>query len=137
MEKIMTRKQGCLISLTLVAVLCSSPISLSIRPIPNWMIGTKPVILRASWYGVKWAGRKTASGTVFAPSELTVASLHYPLGTMLLLRRAGRLLRVKVTDRGPYVPQRQLDTSEAVAMQLGFVDRGVTLVEVWRLNQLR
>lgn len=37
---------------------------------------------------------------------------------------------VTVTDRGPFIKGRQLDVSEGVARKLGFIKRGIILLEV-------
>ncbi len=83
-------------------------------------------MVTTSWYGKEFAGRKTASGKIFNPLALTAAHPFLPFGTILQLfnPRAGRGVRVMVTDRGPYVRGRQLDVSHAAAKSLGFAQNG-------------
>lgn len=84
-------------------------------------------IVRASWYGPKFHGKIMANGQPFNMHALTVAHRTIPLGTRLILKnpRNGKKVKVRVTDRGPFVRGRQLDVSYAVAQQLGFVEQGV------------
>jgi len=62
-----------------------------------------PAVGVASWYGEKHRGRKTASGTIFNPDEMTCASWHYPFGTRLRVtsQNTGCSVVVTCTDRGP------------------------------------
>jgi len=86
----------------------------------------------ASWYGPKFAGRPTASGEIFDPRKLTAAHKTLPLGTKLIVYypKTGKAVEVRVNDRGPYVPGRHLDLSEAAAEELGLKERGVDTVWV-------
>lgn len=75
----------------------------------------------ASWYGPRFHGKRTASGTRFDQNKMTAASRTLPFGTKLLVKnpRNGQTCRVTITDRGPYVRSRGLDLSRAAARQLG------------------
>ena len=81
----------------------------------------------ASWYGPKFHGRRTASGTRFNMHDYTAAHRTLPLGTVLLVKNLenGRTVKVKVIDRGPYVRGRHLDLSYAAAKRLGMIGKGV------------
>lgn len=63
-----------------------------------------------------------ANGQLFHQTALTVASLDYPLGTVLRLTapRTGRSVLVTVTDRGPWGTRYRLDLSKAAFQALGF-----------------
>lgn len=82
----------------------------------------------ASWYGPKFHGKKMANGKRFNMHALTVAHKGLPLGTRLILTNPdnGEQVKVKVTDRGPYVTGRHLDVSYRVARKLGFVKKGLS-----------
>lgn len=84
----------------------------------------------ASWYGEPHHGRPTASGETFDMRRLTAAHRSLPLGTRLLVRNLenGRVVRVRVNDRGPYVAGRVLDLSLETARALDMVERGVVPV---------
>ena len=84
-----------------------------------------------SFYGDGFHGRLTASGTRFDKHAMTVAHKKLPFGTRLRLTYpwTGKTVDVTVTDRGPYIGERELDVSEGVARSLGFTERGV--VHLW------
>ncbi|MCA9589528.1 MAG: septal ring lytic transglycosylase RlpA family protein [Myxococcales bacterium] len=88
---------------------------------------------QASWYGKQFAGRKTASGERFDPSQLTAAHRTLPFGTWVDVRRidTGTSVRVRITDRGPFGDKRRIiDVSHKAAEQLGMVRDGVAEVEL-------
>jgi peptidoglycan lytic transglycosylase len=78
----------------------------------------------ASWYG---GGGSLACGGELTSSTLGVASRTLPCGTLVTLRYGDRSVRVPVVDRGPYVPGREFDLTEATKQALGFPDLG----DVW------
>ena len=86
----------------------------------------------ASWYGPGFNGRKTASGERFNTSEFTAAHKTLPFGTLLKVTNLENNLFVivRINDRGPYVRGRDVDTSYALAKQLGFVRKGVTKLNI-------
>lgn len=92
----------------------------------------KAVQMMASWYGSHWTGRLTASGARFNHQALTCAHKTLPFGTVLRLEYQGRQVKVRVTDRGPYIKGRDLDLSWAAAKALGMIDTGVARVRVLR-----
>jgi rare lipoprotein A len=83
---------------------------------------------KVSWYGRRFAGRKTASGERFDPQALTMAHRSLPLGAVVDVTNNanGRHVRLRVNDRGPYHGNRVADLSRAASERLGFVDSGVT-----------
>jgi hypothetical protein len=86
----------------------------------------------ASWYGPGFYGNRTASGVVYSPSHWGVAHKSLPFGTMLEINYGGKKVRAPVTDRGPFVGNRVLDLSNAVAKALGF--GGVGMVNYRRVD---
>jgi rare lipoprotein A len=82
---------------------------------------------RISIYGNDFAGRKTASGELFDPSALTMAHRTLPFGTRVRVTNLEnqRSVEVVVNDRGPFVPGRIADLSEAAARRIGMVADGV------------
>jgi rare lipoprotein A len=87
---------------------------------------------RISWYGSALAGRPTASGEPFDPSDLTMAHPDLPFGTRVRVTNPanGRSVVVRVNDRGPFVGERVADLSHAAAKRLGMVRRGVIVAEL-------
>jgi rare lipoprotein A len=86
----------------------------------------------ASWYGQFHHGLRTASGEIFDMGELTAAHRTFPLGTRLQVTNLenGRMVRVRVNDRGPYVDGRVVDLSLEAAKVLDMVERGVVPVRL-------
>jgi rare lipoprotein A len=80
----------------------------------------------ASWYGLYFHGRRTASGEKYDRYALTAAHKTLPLGTRVVVSnpRTGKQIVVRINDRGPYVGHRILDLSEAAASALGLKTRG-------------
>ena len=86
----------------------------------------------ASWYGMHWQGRKTASGTRFDVQKLTAAHRTLPLNTVVRVTNLlnGASVEVLVNDRGPYVGKRVIDLSEAAAKRLNMVRKGLVPVRI-------
>jgi len=84
---------------------------------------------RASWYGPGLYGNGTACGGRLKPSTIGVAHKTMPCGTKLTIRYHGRQVRAEVIDRGPYVPGREFDLTEAVKDKLGMGGIGTILVD--------
>jgi len=88
--------------------------------------------MKASWYGPKFHGRVTANGEIYDQMAFTAAHKSLKFGTLLKLtnKKNGKSVIVRINDRGPYIPGRQLDVSKAVAMELGMIQKGVARLEV-------
>jgi rare lipoprotein A len=88
--------------------------------------------MRASWYGPKFHGRKTANGELFDQMAYTAAHKRLRFGTLLRITnpRNHKSVVVRINDRGPYIAGRQLDLSKAAAMDLGMIKRGVLKLKV-------
>lgn len=82
---------------------------------------------RVSWYGRRFASRKTASGEPFDPEALTMAHRALPFGTVVRVTnlRNRRSVVVRVNDRGPHAGGRIADVSLAAARALGMLRSGV------------
>jgi hypothetical protein len=65
-------------------------------------------------------GGALACGGVLAPEQLGIASRTDPCGTLVTLAYRGRVVRVPVIDRGPYVDGRKWDLTGATARALRF-----------------
>ncbi len=88
-------------------------------------------LVTASWYGSQHHGKLMANGRPFDMYADTAAHKNLPLGTYLTLinPKTGTSVKVQVTDRGPFVPGRNLDLSYGAARKLGVVQSGV--VKLW------
>lgn len=87
---------------------------------------------RASWYGKRFHGRKTASGERFDMNALTAAHKELPLGTKIEVTNNsnGKSIVVTVNDRGPFHGNRVLDLSKEAAKRLGVLQKGTANVTI-------
>ena len=92
---------------------------------------------RASWYGKKFNGQRTASGERFSASGFTAAHRTLPFNSYVRVRRvaSGEEVIVRITDRGPFHPGRVLDLSHAAAEWIGLVALGGAEVEIEPLTE--
>ena len=92
----------------------------------------RPEVGLASWYGEFHHGQPTASGEIFDMSRMTAAHRTLPLGTQLRVvnLQNGRVVRVRVNDRGPYVDGRILDLSREAARALDMEHSGLATVKL-------
>jgi len=86
----------------------------------------------ASWYGEAFHGKQAANGEIFDKNAYTAAHRKLPLGSIVRVMNLdnGKIVQVRITDRGPYVVGRMLDLSEAAAQELGMVEAGIAAVQV-------
>jgi rare lipoprotein A len=93
-------------------------------------IGDKAGLVTASWYGEKYRGKPTASGSLFDPDKLTAAHRKLPFGTRVRCRLGPRFVVVTITDRGPFVKGREIDLSRAAFRQLAHTDAGLIQIKM-------
>ncbi len=86
----------------------------------------------ASWYGEPYHGRRTASGEIYDMHEMTAAHRTLPFGTMVRVERrdTGADVKVRVTDRGPFIKGRIIDLSFTAAKKINLDIDGVAPVKV-------
>ena len=88
----------------------------------------------ATWYGERHAGHKTASGEYFDMHAFTAAHRTLPFGTVVRVTdlRSGRVVKVRINDRGPNVHATRaiLDLSKSAALALDMGRRGVSRVRI-------
>ena len=87
---------------------------------------------KASYYADSFDGKRTASGETFRQRQLTAAHRTLPFGTRVTVVNIsnGKSVKVRINDRGPFVPGRIIDLSHKAAAKLGMVNTGVANVEV-------
>lgn len=87
---------------------------------------------RASWYGKRFHGRKTASGETYDMFQFTAAHKQLPLGTYVRVTnlRNSRWVVVRVNDRGPIPESRIIDLSYGAAQILDLRTHGVERVRL-------
>lgn len=84
----------------------------------------------ASWYGIQFHQRKTASGERFDMTAFTAAHKTLPFNTRVCVRSLvnGREVLVRINDRGPYASGRVIDLSRAAAEAIGMLGMGIKTV---------
>jgi rare lipoprotein A len=87
---------------------------------------------RASWYGRKFHGRKTAMGETYNMFSLTAAHRSLPIPSYVRVTNLenGKSCVVRVNDRGPFHSDRIIDLSYAAAVKLGMLSMGEIAVEL-------
>jgi rare lipoprotein A len=95
----------------------------------------------ASWYGEQFQGKPTASGEPFDMRDFTAAHPSLPLGSFVKVTnlKNGKVVVVRINDRGPVVDGRIIDVSYNAAQALGFRERGLQRVrlDVYRPSKSR
>lgn len=86
----------------------------------------------ASWYGTVYNHHRAADGSVYHENELSAAHRTLPLGSLVKVTylRTGQSAIMRITDRGPFVPGRIIDLSEAAAKAIGLYRAGIGRVRV-------
>lgn len=86
----------------------------------------------ASFYAEDFHGKKTSNGETFNMNDLTCAHKSLPFNTILRVTNLsnGKTVDVRVNDRGPFVPDREIDLSKAAAQKLGMEKVGTTKVKL-------
>ena len=85
-----------------------------------------------SWYGRKFHGQRTWSGEIYDMYAMTAAHPTLPVPSFARVTNLGngKVVVVRINDRGPFSSGRMMDLSFAAAYKLGFADAGIAAVEV-------
>lgn len=91
---------------------------------------------RASWYGKKFHGAKTANGEIYDMHQMTAAHPTLPLPSYAKVTNLanGKSVIVRVNDRGPFLRNRIIDLSYAAAYQLDYIKQGSAQVLVEKMT---
>lgn len=75
----------------------------------------------ATWYTAPYKGRKAANGQVFSDEALTAAHRTLPMGALIVVTnlKTRQASAMRVSDRGPFVPNAILDLTKASAKSIG------------------
>lgn len=86
----------------------------------------------ASWYGPGFDGATSASGEVFDQYALTAAHRDLPFDTLVRVTNLdnGRSVVVRINDRGPFLPDREIDLSAGAAEEIGMMASGTAPVAI-------
>lgn len=85
-----------------------------------------------SYYAEDFHGKKTSCGETYNMHDMTCASKELPFNTKLKVTNLanGKSVTVRVNDRGPFVPDRELDLSKAAAIKLDMIKSGTAHVKI-------
>lgn len=89
---------------------------------------------RASWYGPKFYGKRTANGELFTKNIVSFAHCSMEFGTKVKFYYKGKTVIAHCNDRGPFIKGREFDFSYKTAKILGL--KGVKLVKYEILDDL-
>ncbi len=147
------RRYGWRLLLTMLLVSCATthagkkyryPPSAHRRPVYHRIVSSRiPYAAhffqkgRASWYGRRFHGRRTASGERYNMYALTAAHQTLPLLSYVRVTNLanGKSVVVKINDRGPFSRSRVIDLSYAAATTIGLRRRGVGKVKIQGLTR--
>ncbi len=90
----------------------------------------------ASYYHLKFNGRKTSSGEKFNNDSLTAAHKHLPFGTKVKVTNLNtkEFVIVRVNDRLPKKSKRSIDLTQEAARRLGIIRKGLQKVEIFVID---
>jgi len=114
----------------------SLPASIADNQADAAFVASHPVIYSeegaASWYGPPYDKRRGANGEIFDKDALTAAHRTLPMNSLIRVTNISTRQSVilRITDRGPFVPDRMLDLSLASAKAIGVWRPGVARVRV-------
>lgn len=86
----------------------------------------------ASWYGHPYHGRRAANGEIYDMEKLTAAHRTLPFDTWVEVhnKKNGKVITVRITDRGPFIDGRIIDLSRAAARSIEMLGPGVAPVRL-------
>ena len=95
----------------------------------------KPILTEvglATWYTAPYRGRKAANGQVFDDNAYTAAQRTLPMGSLIVVTnlKTGQSAAMRITDRGPFVPDRIIDLTIASAKATGVYLPGSARVQI-------
>jgi rare lipoprotein A (peptidoglycan hydrolase) len=95
----------------------------------------------ASYYSLKFEGRKTANGNIFSHSNYTAASNHFPLGIYVKVMnpKNNQFVIVKINDRMAKSMSKKgriVDLTRLAAKEIGIFKHGIGKVLVQKVEKL-
>jgi rare lipoprotein A len=87
---------------------------------------------QATWYTAPYKGRKAANGQVFRDEALTAAHRTLPMGSLIVVTNLAtrQASAMRISDRGPFVPDKILDLTIASAKSIGVYRTGTARVRI-------
>lgn len=107
----------------------------SLAPFRHYVETHRPIESQvgvASWYGTVYNHHWAADGTRYNQDDFSAAHRTLPLGSIVKVTNlaTGQSAIMSITDRGPFVPGRIIDISEASAKAIGLYREGIGEVRV-------
>ncbi len=95
----------------------------------------------ASFYSLKFEGRKTANGSIFSHAKYTAASNHFPLGIYVKVvnPKNNQFVIVKINDRMAKSMSKKgriVDLTRLAAKEIGIFKHGIGKVLVQKVEKL-
>lgn len=96
------------------------------------VVVAKTLYTKASYYAKRFHGKRTANGERYDQNALTCAHKTLPFNSRIRVTNPhnGRVVIVRVNDRGPFSKGRGIDLSRAAAKKLGMMRKGVMRVKL-------
>lgn len=87
---------------------------------------------KASCYGGKFHGRKTANGEIYNQYGLTAAHKAFKFGTNVKVTNVanGKSVIVRINDRGPFIKERIIDLSKGAFQRIADIRQGIVKVRL-------
>ena len=126
----MRNRVHCVLTVMVAITFGLQPIMSAADPVLQTQSG------KASYYGKRFHGRKTASGERFDQKALVAAHPSWPFGTLVRVtnKQNGRSVKVRIVDRGPAKKTRRrgviIDLSTKAAKTLAFLKQGIAQVRL-------
>ena len=123
------RRALVVLAAPLLSISCAKKKPARVPPAP--VVGAVELGI-ASWYGYPYHGRRAANGEIFDMEKLTAAHRTLPFDTWVEVTNLtnGRRVKVRITDRGPFVEGRIIDLSRAAAQEVDMVRAGIAKVRL-------
>jgi rare lipoprotein A len=101
----------------------------------EFILAHRPILSEvglATWYTAPYKGRKSANGQVFTDEALTAAHRTLPMGSLIVVTNltTRQASAMRISDRGPFVPDRILDLTIASAKSIGVYRTGMARVRI-------
>jgi rare lipoprotein A len=86
----------------------------------------------ASWYGPNYHAHRAANGQIYDQNGISAAHRTLPMGSLIRVTnlQTGQSAIMRITDRGPFVPDRILDLSIGAAREVGVWRPGTAMVRI-------
>ena len=86
----------------------------------------------ASWYGPNYHAHRGANGQIYDQNGISAAHRTLPMGSLIRVTNleTGQSAIMRITDRGPFVPDRIIDLSIGAAKEIGVWRPGTARVRI-------